>query len=132
MPIARPIQVSLMQFPIMNNRGGISVPRGLEDRELLPACTTRENGLAVISDAQASDQSLVHVLAAIDGDIRAGHKSGIPGAQLGHKDRNFPWLAEATSRNLRQDWQVTLCAAKSVERVRHADGRCRCAPLNII
>jgi len=50
----------------------------------------------------------LHVLAAIDRDIGAGHERRPVRAQVDYKTCNFFGLAEASERDLRQVW-ATVC-----------------------
>src|SRR5205814_2833093 len=70
--------------------GSASLPRGFP--EVTPTC-----GLVY---------SLIHVLAAVDGNVRAGDERGFLRAQIDNQAGDLRGLAEPPERDLRQDLRV--------------------------
>src|SRR5678815_4342027 len=58
--------------------------------------------LVVVGAAKAS----LHVLAAVDGDVRAGHESSLVRSEVVDQARDLLGLAEPTDRDLREDLGV--------------------------
>src|SRR5215831_18436544 len=84
--------------------GPVDSGSGISTTDIPPTASAGDQGRGVRALPPA-DRSL-HVLAAVDGDVRAGDERRLVRAEVDDQSRHLVGLAEATHRDLRDDLRV--------------------------